>query len=190
MPSPGLRLMFSVQTRKSCFFVLSLRNTWKTRNTEMRRTWLKSWKVSKVSSCFLPECWEAREGGSRWTVTSRWFSIGLFVGRRRCTASVFCFFCGKDRLLQFQSGFQGRLRSGPGGMRRGTFLFVVSRTFRILGGNIHGMQGMNVSIFFFFFFWHNNMIFCKGVGCTSAYVNRSSVLLTVPAGWRKWNSSV
>lgn len=47
----------------------------------MRRTWLKSWKVWKVSgSVFSPNFREAREGVSGWTVASRWFRIGLFAG--------------------------------------------------------------------------------------------------------------
>lgn len=136
MMSPGLSLV-SVQTHKSCFFVFSLRNTWKTRNTEMRRTWLKSWKVSKVSSSvFCPNVGKHERvclvGPS--LLVDLVSACLLAARRRRCTVSVFCFFCGKDRLLQFQRGFQGRVRSGPGGMRRGIFLFVVSRTFRILGG--------------------------------------------------------
>lgn len=69
LESPGLRLTVSVQTRESRFFALSLRNTWKTRSTEMRRTWLKSWKASKVSSSvFLLKCRDAGEGASRWAV--------------------------------------------------------------------------------------------------------------------------
>lgn len=119
------------------FFVFSLRNIWKTRNTGMRKTWLKSWKASKVSSSvFCPSFGELERvcpvGPS--LLVDLVSACLLAVRGRRCTGSVFCFLCGKEGLLQFQSGFQGRIRSGPGGMWRGIFPFVVSRKFGNLGG--------------------------------------------------------
>lgn len=124
-----------------CFnliFLSSLRNIWKTRNTGMRKTWLKSWKASKVSSSFffprvVGELERVCPVGPSLLVDL--VSACLLAARgRRCAASVFCFLCGKEGLLQFQSGFQGRVCSGPGGMWRGIFPFVVWRKLGNLGG--------------------------------------------------------
>lgn len=64
--------MVSVQTRKSCFFCLFSQEyleDQKYRDEEDLAEKLESLKSKQL--CFLPKCWEAREGVSRWTVASR-----------------------------------------------------------------------------------------------------------------------
>lgn len=133
--------MVSVQARKSCFFCLHPQEyleDQKYRDEEDLAEKLESLKSKRL--CFLPKMFGKHE-----RVCLVGPSLLVDLGSACLLAApqaqmhrfrVFAFSVGKDGLLQFQSGFQGRVRSGPAGMRRGIFfLFVVSRTFRILGGS-------------------------------------------------------
>ena len=125
--------MASLQTRNSCLCVFSVRNTWKTRNTEMRRTWLKSWKVSKVSrSVFQRVC-----------LAGPLLLVDL--------VSLVCWQAQMCGLLVLLFLWEGQIVTIPEGLPRphtqrtwrnaeGHFLFVISRTFPNFGWKLRELD--------------------------------------------------
>ena len=131
------------------FLPLPLRNTWKTRNTGMKKTWPRNWKVSKVSRSSPPLSsfgickhvvffflW----GRAPFPGFCLNLSICLFVGSLHTNPQFFCiFFCfssvGETDSLWFLRDLQGQVLGGLGGMCWGVPLLVVI-IFRTLAGKL------------------------------------------------------
>lgn len=105
--SSNLYILFFNNLWLSSPILLPLRNTWKTRNTGMKKTWLKSWKVLKVSkSSSLLSSLSIYKNVRVCPFSPASLSASVFVCWK-CSdtdASLWCFLCGKERLLWFGSG--------------------------------------------------------------------------------------
>lgn len=120
------------------------RNTWKTRNTGMKKTWRKNWRVLKVSPLSSFRAGVFAFFSSSFCLP---LSICLFVGSLRTHASLqdffFVFLCGKRQTaVIFQRGLQGQVLSGLGGMCSGVSLLVVTifRTFCRVDSSLLGTE--------------------------------------------------